>query len=84
MRSDHYLKFLENEDEAQMTGYKFSVDGDQVIVSQTFHFPEYEEFDEPRLMTRNEARTLWSKLIVSGKFETFLHESYLPNAYLGD
>lgn len=59
--SEHYLRFLWNEDEAQMTGYKFSVDGDTVTVSQTFHHSEYEEFDTPKVMNRIEARKLWKK-----------------------
>lgn len=67
--SDHYLRFLENEDEAQMTGYKFSVNGDRAIVSQTFHHQEYEEFDTPQNLSKVEARKLWTKLIASGQFE---------------
>jgi len=65
----HYLRFLYNEDEAQMTGYKFAVNGNQVTVSQTFHHAEYEEYDTPRTMSIGEARKLWTKLIDSGEFE---------------
>lgn len=64
-----YLHFLENEDEAQMTGYKFVVDGNFVIISQTFHHPEYEEYDKPQRMTRPEAREFWRKLVQSGMFQ---------------
>lgn len=65
----YYLRFLENEDEAQMTGYKFTVNGDKVIVSQTFHHQEYEEFDTPKTLSKAEARKLWKSLIDSGRFE---------------
>lgn len=65
--SDHYLRFLENEDEAQMTGYKFSVNGDQVVVSQTFHNSEYEQASWR--LSKVEARKMWANLIASGKFE---------------
>ena len=65
--SDHYLRFLENEDEAQMTGYKFSVNGDRVTVSETFHHVEYEQ--PPQNLSKVEARKMWIKLIRSGKFE---------------
>ena len=67
--SKHYLHFLENEDEAQMTGYKFVVNGETVVVSQTFHHPEYESFDIPQIISVVEARKLWKKLIKSGQFK---------------
>jgi len=66
--SDHYLRFLENEDEAQMTGYKFSVQGERVIISETFHHAEYET-DRPKNYSKPEARKFWKSLIDSGKFE---------------
>lgn len=66
--SEHYLRFLENEDEAQMTGYKFSVQGDRVIISPTFHHTEYET-DRPKNYSKPEARKFWASLISTGKFE---------------
>lgn len=66
--TEHYLRFLENEDEAQMTGYKFSVQGNRVIISQTFHHKEYET-DRRWSNSKPEARKFWASLIASGKFE---------------
>jgi hypothetical protein len=65
--SKHWLRFLENEDEAQMTGWLFEVDGDTVVVSETFHFDEYE--GSRRAMDRVTARKFWKTLIASGQFE---------------
>jgi hypothetical protein len=67
--NEHYLRFLENEDEAQMTGYKFSVQGNRVIISQTFHHKEYEDTDRPKNYSVAQARKFWKELIDSGKFE---------------
>lgn len=67
--SVHYLRFLENEDEAQMTGYKFEVTGDKVTISQTFHHEEYESSVKPEIKTKAEARKVWRSLIDTGLFE---------------
>lgn len=74
---EYFLRFLENEDEAQMTGYKFLAMKDRVIVSQTFHHKEYEELDRPRNLSTAEARKLWASLIKSGRFEE-IHRESLP------
>lgn len=63
----HYLRYLENEDEAQMTGYKFQPVGDTVVVSQTFHHSEYEQAG--KTLSKRKARDLWKSLIASGVFE---------------
>jgi len=75
--AEYYLRFLANEDEAQMTGYKFSFDLDtkpgpfkwDVVVTQTFHHAEYEEAQQPKNLSVEEARKLWKMLINSGDFE---------------
>ena len=68
--SEHYLRFLANEDEAQMTGYKFVIDGNDAYVSETFHHSEYET--SPKRYAKDEARKLWRKLIDSGEFEEII------------
>ncbi len=50
-----------------MTGWLFEVDGDTVVVSETFHFDEYE--GSRRAMDRVTARKFWKTLIASGQFE---------------
>jgi len=65
----HHLHFLENEDEAEMTGMNFEAHEDHVIITQTFHYPEYEQSQDPVQISKPEARKLWTKLLASGQFE---------------
>ena len=65
--SEFYLRFLANEDEAEMTGFKFAVRGDRVYVSETFHFSEYET-GRVQNLSKPEARQLWRKLIATGDY----------------
>ena len=68
----HYLHFLANEDEAQMTGYKFEVYSDRVVVSQTFYHPEYA--GSSRTLSKAAARTLWRELIATGDYEPIVRK----------
>ena len=64
-----HLRFLAHEDEAQMTGYDFEVDGNDVTVKTTFNYQEYEDMCKDQHMTLVEARQFWLELVSSGEFE---------------
>ena len=62
------LIYLLCEDEGQMTGFTFyPLDADRVAVQTTFIHEEYQ--NDPRIMSRAEARKLWQECLDSGDFD---------------
>jgi hypothetical protein len=68
MAKSFHLRFLENEDEAQHTGYEFEPRDGNVFVARTYHHPEYSEHDPGNVMPVDFARLLWKKLVDSGRY----------------
>lgn len=64
-----FLRYKWNEDEAEMTGYKFVIADNKATISRTFLFDEYAAAHPPVVMGINEARSFWKKCVAGGNFE---------------
>ena len=62
-----WLRWNLHEDEAEMTGLRFTIRGDKAVVENTFHFDEYADFAEPRTMSRPAARKLWAECLAENE-----------------